>query len=370
MRRHALSVLTLAATIALLLGGCEVADEKIDLKPVSFAELDGWREDDHAAAFRALLKSCHADPELPFCAAAILLGDKVSGEAARVFFEDLYTPHVIEGSDVAGFVTGYYEPEVQGSRTRGGKFQVPVYRRPDDLITLAPDTMRARFNDRITGMRQTPEGQVPYYTRQEIVAGALSGRGLELLYLDDEVELFFMQVQGSGRVRLADGSSVRLGFAGKNGHPYISIGKRLVERGEGRPEQMTMEGVKAWLRADTMRGRALMQENRSYVFFRALDGEEGRDGPLGAEGVPLTPGRSLAVDTEYHRLGLPVFVAAPGLTTQEGLPFKRLMIAQDAGSAIRGFERGDIFWGSGEAAGAIAGSTRHAARFHVLLPKR
>jgi membrane-bound lytic murein transglycosylase A len=346
-----------------------VADEKINLKPVSFAELDGWRDDDHAAAFRALLKSCHADPELPLCTAAILLGDKVSGEGARIFFEDLYTPHVIEGSDVAGFVTGYYEPEVQGSRTRGGKFQVPVYRRPDDLITVAPDTERARFNDRITGIRQTPEGQVPYYTREEIWAGALAGRGLELLYLDDEVELFFMQVQGSGRVRLADGSSVRLGFAGKNGHPYTSIGKRLVERGEGRPEQMTMEGVKSWLRADPGRGRALMQENRSYVFFRALDGE-GRDGPLGAEGVPLTPGRSLAVDTEYHRLGLPVFVTVPGLATEEGQAFRRLMIAQDAGSAIRGPERGDIFWGSGAAAGATAGSTRHAARFYVLLPKR
>ena len=346
-----------------------MADEPINLKPVTFAELDGWREDNHAAAFRALLKSCHADPELPFCAAAILLGENVSGEAARIFFEDLYTPHVIEGSDTPGFVTGYYEPEVQGSRTRGGKFQVPVYRRPDDLITLAPDTERARFNDRVTGMRQTPEGRVPYYTREEIGAGALSGRGLELLYLDDEVELFFMQVQGSGRVRLADGSSVRLGFAGKNGHPYTSIGKLLVERGEGTPDKTTMAGVKAWLRADLMRGRAVMEENRSYVFFRALDGEEGRDGPLGAEGVPLTPGRSLAVDTEYHRLGLPVFVTVPGLTTQEGQPFRRLMIAEDVGSAIRGPERGDIFWGSGAAAGAIAGSTRHAARFYVLLPK-
>ncbi|MBC8014056.1 MAG: murein transglycosylase A [Methyloceanibacter sp.] len=369
-RRPTLSTLRLAATIALLLGGCEVADEPISLKPVSFAEIDGWREDDHAAAFAALVKSCRADPELPLCTAALHLGDNVSGDAARIFFEDLYTPHVIEGAEEPAFVTGYYEPEVQGSRTRGGKFQVPVYGRPDDLITLAPDTERARFNDRITDLRQTPEGQVPYYTREEIGAGALAGRERELLYLDDEVELFFMQVQGSGRVRLADGSSLRLGYAAKNGHPYTSIGKRLVERGEGRPEDMTMEGVKSWLRADPARGRALMEENRSYVFFRELPEGGPGDGPLGAQGVALTPGRSLAVDPAYHALGTPVFVTVPELAAPEGTPFRTLMIAQDVGSAIRGPERGDIFWGSGEAAGAIAGGTRHAARFHLLLPKR
>jgi len=348
-----------------------VDDEPITLRPVSFAELDGWREDDHAAALGALLKSCRKMPNADaLCAAALALGEGAGREAARLFFETHYTPHVIDGAKEGGFVTGYYEPELRGSRERGGPFVVPVYGRPGDLITLAPDTDRARFNDRITGMRQTPQGQVPYFTREEIDAGALAGRGLELLYLDDPVELFFMQVQGSGRVRLADGSSLRLGFAGKNGHPYTSIGKLLVERGEGRPETMTMAGVKAWLHADRDRGRALMHENRSYVFFRELAGEEGRDGPLGAQGAALTPGRSLAVDAAYHALGTPVFVTVTDLATPEGQPFRRLMIAQDVGSAIRGPERGDIFWGSGEAAGAIAGSTRHAARFHVLVPKR
>lgn len=348
-----------------------MADEPISLRPMRFADVDGWRADDHAAAFRALLRSCRKSPssDAP-CAAAVALGDGAGREAARAFFEAHYTPHAIDGEAAQGFVTGYYEPEVQASRTRGGKFQVPVYGRPDDLITLAPDTDRARFNDRITGMRETPEGRVPYYTRAEIDEGALAGRELELLYLDDVVELFFMQVQGSGRVRLADGSSVRLSFAGKNGHPYASIGKLLVERGEGTPDKMTMAGVKTWLRADPARGRALMAENRSYVFFRVLEDTEGRDGPLGAQGVALTPGRSLAVDTAYHALGTPVFVTASDLETPGGQPFRRLMVAQDAGSAIRGPERGDIFWGSGEAAGAIAGSTRHAARFVLLLPKR
>ncbi len=339
--------------------------EKIDVTPVSFAELPGWGEDDHAAAFRALLKSCRADPELPYCAAAILLGEDVSEPAARRFFEDLYTPHRIEGG-AGGLVTAYYEPEARGSRERTGAFQVPVYARPADLITVIAETERARFNDRITGFRDTPQGRVPYYTRAEIWGGALEGRGLELLYLDDPVELFYMQVQGSGVVRLPDGSRVRLTYAGKNGHPYTSIGKLLVERGAIAKGAANMDAVKAWLRADPPRGRALMEENRSYVFFSELEAAA----PLGAEGVPLTAGRSLAVDAAYHRLGLPIYVVAPELGDEAGRPFRRLMIAQDVGSAIRGPERGDIFFGTGEGAGALAGGVAHPARFFVLLPKR
>ena len=343
--------------------------ESTSFRPIGFDEIEGWAEDDHAAAFGAFLRSCQADPEFPHAQEARALGPTVSGHAARAFFEDRFLPHVIAETSSPGFVTGYYEPEIEASYVSGGPFRVPVYRRPDDLITLAPETERARFNDRITGLRQTADGQVPYYTRAEIWAGALAGRGLELLYLKDLVELFYMQVQGSGLVRLEEGGTVRLSYAGKNGHPYTSIGRLLIERGAIAPDAMSMAAVKAWLRADEGRGRALMEENKSYVFFRALDAEEGRDGPRGAQGVALTPGRSLAVDTAYHRLGLPVFVMADGLMTERGRPFRRLMIAQDVGSAIRGPERGDIYWGTGEDAGAIAGSTRHKARFHVLLPK-
>lgn len=370
MRRYAFWTLGIAATIVLLfLWRCGVEQTTIRLKPVSFAEIEGWAKDDHAAAFRALLRSCHADPELPYCAAAILLGEDVSGEAARIFFEDLYTPHVIEGSTRPGLVTGYYEPEVNGSRERSGKFQVPVYGRPDDIVQAKPDLLRALYNNSSSVMRKNGEQLVPYYTRAEIETGALSGRGLELLYLDDPVELFFMQIQGSGRVRLPNGSWVRLGYAAKNGHRYTSIGKLLAERGERPPQGLTMEGLKSWLRADPARGRALMHENKSYVFFRELPEAEAGAGPVGAEGVPLTPGRSLAVDASYHALGTPIFVTAPGLSAG-GAPFRRLMIAQDVGSAIRGPERGDIFFGTGEAAGAIAGTTKEAARFYVLLPKR
>jgi membrane-bound lytic murein transglycosylase A len=343
-------------------------DKPISLSPTRFADLKGWTEDDHAAAFRAWLRSCAADPKSPHAAAALALGPGASADAARAFFEGRFLPHLIAESARQGFVTGYYEPEIEGSYARDGPFQVPVYRRPEDLITLAPETERARFNDRITGLRETADGQVPYYTRAEIWDGALSGRGLELLYLKDLVELFYMQVQGSGRVHLRGGGAVRLGYAGKNGYPYTSIGRLLIERGAIAPDAMSMAAVKAWLRADEARGQALMEENRSYVFFRELDADEGRDGPRGAQGAALTPGRSLAVDTAYHRLGLPVFVTAEQLVTG-AQPFRRLMIAQDVGSAIRGPERGDIFWGTGEGAGAIAGSTRHAARFCILLPR-
>jgi membrane-bound lytic murein transglycosylase A len=341
----------------------------VSLKPVEFAALEGWADDDHAAAFRAYLNSCHRAPHGDAaCAAALALGETVDRDAARDFFERHFVPHSAD-SDASGLVTGYYEPEVTGARACDARFCVPVYGRPDDLITIAAETERARFNDRITGFRATPDGEMPYYTRAEIWAGALQGRAHELLYLDDAIELFYMQVQGSGLVRLDDGSNVRLTYAGKNGHPYTSIGRALIERGEMTPDDIDMDKVKAWLRADRMRGRALMQENKSYVFFRELDAEEGRDGPLGAQGVPLTPGRSLAVDTEYIPLGTPVFVTVGGLETQEVGPFRRLMVGQDVGSAIRGPQRGDIFWGTGEAAGAIAGKTRHAAAFHVFLPK-
>jgi membrane-bound lytic murein transglycosylase A len=344
-------------------------NNEITLRPVSFAELPGWSNDDQAKAFSALLKSCRvlSSPDAT-CAAALALGEGIDRKTAREFFEAKYTPNTVEGGDTKGLVTAYYEPEVRGSRKKSGAFQVPVYGRPADLLTISPESERARFNDQITGFRDTPEGRMPYYTRAEIWDGALQGHGLELLYLDDPVELFYMQVQGSGVVHLTDGSRMRLSYGGRNGYPYTSIGKLLVDRGEIVQGAANMEAVKAWLHADPARGRALMEENRSYVFFRELD--SGNDAPLGAEGVPLTPGRSLAVDSAYHKLGLPIYVTAPDLDDEAGKPFCRLMIAQDVGSAIRGPERGDIYFGTGEAAGAIAGGVAHPARFFILLPKR
>jgi membrane-bound lytic murein transglycosylase A len=360
----------IVAAIALLIWRCEVDDQTtIRLTPISFAEIEGWTADDHAAAFAALQKSCRKKfAGNSACKEALALGEKVGRQTARRFFETHYTPHRFEGVK-PGLVTGYYEPELNGSREKTGAFQIPVYRRPDDLVQVKPDLLRALYDDGHSVRRRNGEQLVPYYTRAEIDSGALEGRGLELLYLDDPIELFFMQVQGSGRVRLTDGSWVRLGYAAKNGHSYTSIGRLLAERGERPPQGLTMEGLKSWLRADPARGRALMYENKSYVFFRELPKAEAGEGPVGAQGVPLTEGRSLAVDAAYHVLGTPIFVVAPDLAAV-GAPFGRLMIAQDVGSAIKGVQRGDIFFGTGEAAGAIAGTTKHAARFYVLLPKR
>jgi len=351
--------------------GAGVDIEPINFKAVEFAEIAGWASDDHEAAFAALLKSCgKIGTPSPTCVAALALGDGVNRETTRAFFEAHYSPHEVEGYTSSGFVTGYYEPEVRGARTRGGVFQFPVYRRPDDLVPLVPDKFRARFNEQLTAMRRSGEELVPYYTRADIEDdGALEDRDLALLYLDDPVELFFMQVQGSGLVRLSDGTTTRLSYAGKNGYPYTSIGKLLVERGELARDAASMDTLKAWLRADPERGKRLMQENRSYIFFREFWAHEMETGPIGAEGVALTPWRSLAVDASYHALGAPIFVAAPELTDEEGRPFQRLMIAQDVGSAIKGPERGDIFFGSGAAAGKLAGTTRHDAKFFILLPR-
>jgi membrane-bound lytic murein transglycosylase A len=347
----------------------------VGLEPIGFADIEGWQADDQAAAFQALLRSCRrtkGSREASPCADALALvsSGEVGRDAARAFFEAHYTPYRVLTTIMPGRVTGYYEPELEGSRTKSDKYPVPVYARPDDLEQRAPDELRAQNNDKVTATRKTADGEAPYYTRQEIEQGALKGRGLEFLYLADPVELFFMQVQGSGRVRLPDGTTLRLSYAAKNGHPYSSIGKRLVELGEGKPKSMSMQGIKDWLRADAQRGQKLMWVNRSYVFFRVLDGADAEAGPIGAQGVALTPGRSLAVDPVYNALGLPIFVEAEELTHPDGAPFRRLMIAQDVGSAIKGPERGDIFWGSGDEAGAIAGTTLAAARFIVLKPNQ
>lgn len=372
----ALLLAAIAATIAiyLLLRETRVEETGISFEPVTFADIEGWQDDDQGAAFQALLRSCarikRDSASAEACAAArdLAAHGQVSRDAARAFFETHYTPNRIVGTPKKGLVTGYYEPEIDGAREKSDKFPAAAYGRPDDLVSVRPDETRASDSAAgvLTAMRKAPDGLVPFYTREEIDKGALAGKGLELVYLDP-VELFFMQVQGSGRVRLPDGTHLRLGYATKNGHPYTSIGKKLVELGEDKPKSMTMQGIKEWLRADKERGNKMMWENKSYVFFRLLDGKEGEDGPIGAQGVSLTPGRSLAVDPSFHALGLPVFVEAPELKG-DGAPFRRLMIAQDVGSAIKGVERGDIYWGSGDDAGAIAGKTLAPAEFIVLLP--
>lgn len=343
----------------------EAEPQPMDMTPISFADIAGWTEDDHAAALAALRLSLATDDASPLAKLVAALGDTPSPQAARRFFEANFTPRRVTPQAESAIVTGYFEPELLGSLEKTPEFGVPVYALPADLVLVTAESRPDGWPGDHTGGRETPDGLAPYFTRREIEAGALAGRGLELLYLADPAACFVMHVQGSGLVRLPDGKGVRLGFSGKNGHPYTSIGKLLVQRGELEAASATLDALLAWIRADDERGRRLMQENASFIFFHIRD--EAAQGPS-AHGVPLTAGRSLAVDPRYHRLGTPVWVEAKGLADETGRPFQRLMIAQDTGSAIRGQVRGDIFWGSGETAGRIAGATKHPCNFIVLIP--
>jgi membrane-bound lytic murein transglycosylase A len=255
---------------------------------------------------------------------------------------------------------------LKGSRTRHGKYQTPVYKRPSDLLNLVDEADRASTQDSLSHVRKTSTGTAPFPTRQQIEEGALDGHDLELLYLEDPVECFFMHIQGSARIEMTDGSTVRINYAGKNGHPYSSIGRYLIENNILSADKMSMQALGKWLRSDPDRGRRVMWQNKSFIFFREIGDAEG---PMGAMSVTLTPGRSLAVDTSFHTLGTPLYVSAPGLKhATKGGGFNRLMVAQDVGSAIKGPERGDIYFGSGDKAGRTAGVTKHAGNFYVLLP--
>ncbi len=346
--------LAVPALIGLMLAvnGCGHGGNRLPafaLEDARFAEIPGWDEDDHAEALAAFVRSCEAiegqDPDtslgrMPAMATVPLwqercrLARNTSGNDARAFFEAWFRPWRITGIGGSLF-TGYFEPLLAGSRTRAGPWRWPVYRMPDGLSPL-PD-------------------------RAAIDAGALDGLSLELLWVDDPVDAFFLHVQGSGRVRLEDGSEVRLGYAGGNGYPYTSIGKELIRRGEIAADDMSMASIRAWLASHPDEAAGLMAVNRSYVFFRELEGE----GPVGAQGVPLTPGRSLAVDDAFFAYGVPVWLET---TLPDGAPWQRLMIAQDTGSAITGAVRGDIFFGAGEWAARMAGAMKAPGRSWILLP--
>lgn len=369
--------------------GAAPIDKKRDperslLKPVSFADIPGWSEDDHAAAYRACLASARliadrapktrmlgtdGDALRSVARAAIAAGD-LDRETAKDFFEHWFLPHRIETS---GFVTGYYEPEVEASRERSGRFKVPLYRRPADLVEVSETECPPGWDPEMRFARRSGNRLEPFSDRPAIEDGALAGRGLELAFLADAVDAFFIHVQGSARLRLVEGpdrgTTLRVGFDGKSGHAYTSIGRLAVERGILPRAEADRDGLMAWMRGHPQEGRALMRENRSYIFFRETT-VAGDEGPLGAAGVPLTPFRSLAVDRTLHTFHAPVFVDVPGLADPEApsRAFRRLMLAQDTGSAIVGPARGDIFFGSGDDAGSCAGRVRHAATMFLLMP--
>ncbi|WP_244644557.1 murein transglycosylase A [Azorhizobium oxalatiphilum] len=354
--------------------------------PVEFGDLPGWDKDDAAAAFRTFLISCRALRTPPAeigpasntrllpglhqaCMAARALGtDTPSALIARLFFEANFRPFAIRPQDSAqGFLTGYYEPEVDGSRTEDAAHQVPVYARPPDLIPGNPGPQ----SNKGPAFRKQDGQLVPYWDRAAIEDGALSGKGLEVVWLKDPIDLFFMQIQGSARVKLNDGGVLRLNYDGHNGQPYVPVGRLLIQRGQVPREQMSMDRIRIFMESDPAAGKALRRENPSYVFFKAVPLADG-EGALGAQGVGLTPGRSIAIDRHLHTYGTPFFISAPlPLTTEaRDAPFQRLMIAQDTGSAIVGPARADLFFGAGDEAGRIAGRIRDSGDFFLLVPRR
>lgn len=353
----------------------------LDGTVASFRDLPGWADDDHAAALAAFRGSARriltetpsrfsvqpSDALFEVARRALALeADGITKPNARAFFEQHFTPVRLKHTGPQGLLTGYYEPVLEGRRAPDATFNIPVYRRPADLENLVAESERGAMAHALTHARRTANGLEPYATREDIEQGALAGLGLELVYLSDPVDCFFMHVQGSGCIRFADGTEARITYDGKNGHPYTSIGRYLIDQGLMTADAMSLDALKAWLSENPVSARAVLWQNKSFVFFRELSGEEAKS-PLGALHIPLCDGRSLAVDTAYHALGTPIYVAAPTLT-HAGDPagFARLMIAHDVGSAIRGPERGDIYFGSGKEAGARAGITKHAGQFIVL----
>ena len=332
--------------------------------PVAFTVLPGWASDDHLAAFKAYCASAVAVGGLKAQFALDQTARITTAPQARAFFESQFRAGRVVHDGPPGLLTGYYEPIIDGSLTPAPLFTVPIYRRPADLENVVSEAERGAKSGALTHVRRTAQGVEPYPTRAQIESGALANRGLELCALADAVDAFFLHVQGSGVVRLPDGRQMRITYDGKNGHPYTSIGRTLIDEGALTAEGLTLQVLGDYLRADPVYGRAVMQRNASFVFFKELSG----DSAVGVLGTPLTPGRSLAVDTAFHALGAPIYVSAPSMTHVSPDGFHRLMIAHDVGSAIKGPERGDIYFGTGPDALALAGITKHPGTFFVLQP--
>lgn len=333
--RRVISAVAFATALCSATGALSEARYRI----ISFSELSGWPRDDHGAALDVFKSTC-IDFDGVDWEALCAVAHEYPTESARAFFELFFRPVFIEDGK-QGLFTGYFEPELNGSRRRSARYKYPVYRQP-------PEAKQAGI----------------WYTRREILtSGVMAGRGLEIAWVDDPVELFFLQIQGSGRIRLPNGNVIRVGYGGANGHKYSSIGAELVRRGVFNIHQVSAEVIRNWVRRNPQEGAELLMHNPSYVFFREVRNVPAEKGPLGAMNRSITPMRSIAVDPAFTPLGAPVWVEKTG-----GRPLHRLMIAQDTGSAIKGAQRADIFFGPGDKAGKEAGKLRDPGRMFVLLP--
>jgi membrane-bound lytic murein transglycosylase A len=325
-----------AAALGLIMAGTAQSEETT-FRILDFKDLDGWEQDNHAAALRTFLETC-PDLDEPDWASLCAVAQNI--DSPRAFFEMFFRPVLIEDGQNALF-TGYFEPELDGARSPDARYRYPVYRQPPEARQVST-----------------------WLSRREIeTTDVMAGRGLEIAWVDDPVELFFLQIQGSGRIRLPDGSHIRVGYGGANGHPYRSIGVELIRRGIYKSHQVSAQVIKNWVRRNPVDGAELLRHNPSYVFFRTVNRVSPEKGPLGAMNRSITTMRSIAVDPAFTPLGAPVWVEKDGKT-----PLRRLMIAQDTGSAIKGAQRADIFFGTGDSAGRAAGKLKDPGRMMVLLP--
>jgi membrane-bound lytic murein transglycosylase A len=355
--------------------------------PLAFSDIPGWEQDDHLAAFKAFRESCRpiaAQSQPPSqevralgaslrdpCRAARAI-DTLDAAKARAFFEQNFTPLKISRlGEGEGFVTGYYEPVLDGSKTPSEIYNVPVYRRPSNLFVrgynqASPDLPNKGPVYRKIGRRKL----APYYDRGEIEDGILSGRGIEICWLRSQTDLLFAQIQGSARIKLEDGSTLRINYDSYNGYPYTPVGRVLIDRGIIPREEMSMQKIREWMEANPDGAKDVRRQNRSYIFFREVQLSD-KDEAVGAQGIPLTPGRSIAVDKSLHVYGTPFFIEGelPIESEKSRTPFRRLMIAQDTGSAITGPARADLYFGAGADAGKVAGRLKQNARFVMLVPK-
>jgi membrane-bound lytic murein transglycosylase A len=357
------------------------------LEPTSWSDLDGWTADDHTAGYATFLASCRAilsegkarPPARRFveamkgvcrrAMATLPLGE----DEARAFFEENFRPvRIAKASEPQGFLTGYYEPIVAGSRFPTPEFNVPMHRRPDDLIGGGGGKKKKKgiFSNKGKVWRKVGKKSVPYFDRPQIEDGALDGRHLEICWLKDPIDAFFIHIQGSARIQLEDGVMLRINYDAHNGQTYLPVGRILIERGEVTKEEMSMERIRQWMLAHPEEGRELRRMNKSYVFFR-ITGLSDLEEAIGAQGVHLTPGRSIAIDRRLHLYGSVFWIEAdlPIASEAPETKFRRLMVAQDTGSAIVGPSRADIYFGAGDQAGLVGGRIKQPGRFVMLVPR-
>lgn len=355
-------------------------------EPLKWSDIPGWSDDDQLAAFHTFLASCkpivaQREPSKDVKALGMSLQEpcraartaKVQDAShARAFFERHFSPlRISKLGDAEGFVTGYYEPVVEGSRTYSEQFPVPLLRRPSNLFVRGVRAPNASLPNKGEVFRKIGRRKlVPYYDRSQIEDGILAGRGLEICYVRNFTELLFMQIQGSARVKLEDGSTLRVNYDAHNGQAYTPVGRILIERGIVPREEMSMQRIRDYMAANSEAAKELRRQNKAYVFFRELQLSD-KDEAVGAQGIPLTAGRSIAVDRFLHVYGTPFFIEAslPIESERSQTPFRRLMVSQDTGSAIVGPARADIYFGAGLEAGRVSGRLKHGARFVMLVPK-